>query len=269
MLSLLSACAITPQKDTSDFQNQRPIQGVNDELEISKFSSMPSQGENISSASQIQDSNELLGWHLWDLAPHKKKTQYHLRKYQGKTVIHAEADSSASGLIVALRPKNVQGLDLTWSWKALKNIALADNTQGHVDDAPLRLVLGFEGDKSKLSLSDQLAFDMAKLISGHDLPYATLMYIWSEKSPREQIITNKRLSRIKAIVVDSGSNQIGQWRVHRRHIEEDFRRAYGENPGKLIALGIMTDSDNTKSQASAIYGDIELTRQTTKKAKAE
>jgi hypothetical protein len=159
---------------------------------------------------------------------------------------------------VPLRGRDVSDLDLVWSWKALQNISAADNTQGHIDDAPLRLVLGFEGDKSTLSLKDQLAFEMAKLISGHDLPYATLMYIWSEKSPVEDIIMNKHLSRIRAIVVDSGEKGIGQWRSHHRSIEEDFKKVYGEKPGRLIAVGIMTDTDNTKSEVQAIYGDIEL-----------
>jgi hypothetical protein len=161
---------------------------------------------------------------------------------------------------VPLKAKDVTDFDLNWSWKALKNIPDADNTQGHVDDAPLRIVLGFEGDKSKLPLKDQLGFELAKLISGHDLPYATLMYIWSEKNELEQVITNKHLSRIKSIVVDSGVKDLGQWRTHNRSIEADFKKAYGEKPGKLIAVGIMTDTDNTNHEVQAKYGDIEFLR---------
>lgn len=257
---LMTGCAMTPKESSTILENQRPIQGVQLEPEVRKFSQMISKSLEISEQSEISSNEDVEGWYLWSLAPHKKKTKYYLHHYQGKSVIHADAQSSASGLIVPLKAKDIQGFDLQWTWKALKNIALADNTQGHTDDAPLRIVLGFEGDKSSLPLKDQLAFDLAKLISGHDLPYATLMYIWSEKNGIEEVITNKHISRIKAIVVDSGAKDLGEWRTHRRSIEADFKKAYGENPGKLIAIGIMTDTDNTNEEVQAKYGDIEFQR---------
>jgi hypothetical protein len=259
-LMLMTSCALTPKETTTSLENQRPIQDVPLEPEIRKFSQMISKSLEISDQSEISSNEGVEGWYLWSLAPHKKKTKYYLHHYQGKNVIHADAQSSASGLIVPLKAKDIAGFDLQWTWKALKNIPLADNTQGHVDDAPLRIVLGFEGDKSTLSLKDQLAFDLAKLISGHELPYATLMYIWSEKNGAEEVITNKHISRIKSIVVDSGGQGLGEWRVHRRSIEADFKKAYGENPGKLIAIGIMTDTDNTNDAVQAKYGDIEFQR---------
>jgi Protein of unknown function (DUF3047) len=259
-LMLMTSCALSPKEATTNLENQRPIQDVPLEPEIRKFSQMISKSLEISEQSEISSDEDVEGWYLWSLAPNKKKTKYYLHHYHGKNVIHADAQSSASGLIVPLKARDIQGYDLQWTWKALKNIPLADNTQGHVDDAPLRIVLGFEGDKSTLPLKDQLAFDLAKLISGHDLPYATLMYIWSEKNGKEEVITNKHISRIKAIVVDSGSKDLGEWRVHRRSIEADFKKAYGENPGKLIAIGIMTDTDNTKDEVQAKYGDIEFQR---------
>ncbi len=259
-LMLMTSCALSPKETTTNLENQRPIQDVPLEPEIRKFSQMISKSLEISEQSEISSDEDVEGWYLWSLAPNKKKTKYYLHHYHGKNVIHADAQSSASGLIVPLKARDIQGYDLQWTWKALKNIPLSDNTQGHVDDAPLRIVLGFEGDKSTLPLKDQLAFDLAKLISGHDLPYATLMYIWSEKNGKEEVITNKHISRIKAIVVDSGSKDLGEWRVHRRSIEADFKKAYGENPGKLIAIGIMTDTDNTKDEVQAKYGDIEFQR---------
>ena len=39
---------------------------------------------------------------------------------------------------------------------------------------------------------------------------------------------------------------------------EDFKRAFGEEPGKVIAITLMTDTDNTNGDAVAFYGDIEI-----------
>ena len=248
ILSILGLSACTTTAPTT--------QGIAHQEDVKKFSQVPPPEEYI----PIKSNQSLPGWFPWTLTPNKNKTSYSLKKYQGKTVIHADADSSASGLMVPLKPRTVEGKELIWEWKALGHIEKADNSQGSTDDAPLRLMLAFDGDKSKLSLKDQMAFELAHLISGQEMPYATLMYIWSSQKQEMPIITNKYTSRLKMIVVDSGEEHIGQWRRHQRNIEKDYREAFQEAPGKLIAVGILTDTDNTKSLVKAIYGDIEIKR---------
>ena len=144
-------------------------------------------------------------------------------------------------------------------------IAEADNKDSSKDDAPLRIVVAFDGDKTKLSLKDQMVFEMAKIISGHDMPYASLMYVWSTKNPLEAVIPSPRTSRIKMIVVNSGGDHLGKWQKHQRDISKDYQMAFNEMPGKVIGLGLLTDSDNTKTKVNAIYGDIELKKVPTKK----
>jgi hypothetical protein len=129
----------------------------------------------------------------------------------------------------------------------------------------LRIMVAFDGDKTKLPLKDQMVFEMAKIISGHDMPYATLMYVWSSDIPVETVINNSRTSRVKMIVVNSGSDQLGVWQRHQRDLSEDYQTAFNTPPGKVIGLGLMTDSDNTKTKVNAIYGDIELKKMPGKK----
>lgn len=57
------------------------------------------------------------------------------------------------------------------------------------------------------------------------------------------------------IVASSGSHQLGHWVELSRDVAEDYRRAYGEEPGSVTGIGVMTDSDNTASRAEAYYGD--------------
>ncbi|HEY6864607.1 MAG TPA: DUF3047 domain-containing protein, partial [Burkholderiales bacterium] len=61
---------------------------------------------------------------------------------------------------------------------------------------------------------------------------------------------------IQMIVVDSGS--VGEWREFRRNIVEDYRRAFGEDPWDIVAVGVMSDTDNSHAQARTLYGDITL-----------
>jgi len=41
-----------------------------------------------------------------------------------------------------------------------------------------------------------------------------------------------------------------------RNVHDDFVRAFGEEPGMLTAVGVMTDTDNADGYAEAWYGDI-------------
>jgi Protein of unknown function (DUF3047) len=200
------------------------------------------------------------GWNFYRIAPYKKNTVYRLENYQGRIVLSANSKTSASGLAVKLRPRQANNLWLQWEWKALSAIPEADNAERYHDDAPLRILVAFDGNKSKLPLKEKMNFEMANLISGQEMPYATLMYIWSGKSAVDTIINNAHTSRVKMIVVDSGWDNLGTWHKHQRDLAADYKRAYGETPGEVIGIALLTDTDNTKSETRAIYGDIELIR---------
>jgi regulator of sigma D len=60
------------------------------------------------------------------------------------------------------------------------------------------------------------------------------------------------------IAVQSGPAHVGQWLEEKRNLLEDYRRCFGEDPGKAGVVAIMTDTDNTGEKAMAWYGPIRL-----------
>ena len=198
------------------------------------------------------------GWQQWVLHPTKRRTVYSMVSDAGIMVVRAVAESSASGLITPLDIDLQSSPVLEWRWRTERLIADADNSVAATEDAPVRIVLAFDGDKSGLSLRERLFAERVRLISGRELPYATLMYIWENQKPKEALIDNPHSERIKKLVVDTGPNRLGEWRLHRRNIIEDYQRAFGTLPGRLVGIGIMTDTDNTGSRAAAYYGDIRM-----------
>lgn len=125
--------------------------------------------ENVEQFSILNEGDKLpKAWQIWRVTPQKNKTQYTLKNYQGRTVLHASADVAASGLVFPLKPRPAAQQVLSWEWKAMNLIADADNQESSKDDAPLRIVVAFDGDKTKLPLKDQMSFEMAKIISGQD-----------------------------------------------------------------------------------------------------
>lgn len=191
--------------------------------------------------------------------PGKRVTRYERVRHAGRPAVQAVADSSASMLRRRLKvePQELRHLDFSWWVPAL--IPSADLADRHQADSPVRVVLAFDGDRRRLPARDRMLFELAETLTGEPPPYATLMYVWDNRATPESVLPGGRSDRIRKIVVESGAGGLGSWRSYRRDIVSDFERAFGEPPGALIGMALMTDSDNTASRARAWYGELVLT----------
>jgi hypothetical protein len=191
----------------------------------------------------------------------KKPTQYNIVIEKDIAVLHAFADEASSGLTHNISIDPFAKPWLHWRWKIGRIVETSDKTHKSTEDSPARIILGFDGDKETLSFADQILFETAKVLTGHDFPYATLMYIWDKSAPVGTIMTSRRSSRIKMIVVANGENDIATWQSFARNITDDFEKAFGEKPNKLIGVGVLTDTDNLGERVESWYGDIHLQQQ--------
>jgi hypothetical protein len=198
-------------------------------------------------------------WHAVPL-PGKAQTQYRPSVKQGRQAISARADGSASmwRKRLLVEPRALGNLRFSWWVEDLIAEASVGNTQA--EDSPARIVLAFDGDRSTLSARNRTLFELAQALTGEVPPFATLMYVYDTSLPLGTVVVNHRTDRIRKIVVDSGAASLRQWREHERDVAQDFRRAFGEAPGTLVAIGLMTDADNSRSRAKAWYGAVELTQ---------
>ena len=236
MLGLLVACA-TPQK-VADLSIAAPARNSWDSVAISRWDGMQ--------------------------FPNKESTRYALDQQAPvdargfRSALRAQANASASMLHTSLNisPEELKHVHFSWLVPALIEGADLATRQG--DDSPVRLVLAFEGDRGNFSAKDAALNELTRLVTGKEMPYATLMYVWCNKRPVGSVIHNARTNRIRKIVIESGPQGLKQWRNYERDIRADFEAAFGEAPGALVGIGIMTDSDNTQSQTQAWYGKISL-----------
>src|SRR5262245_29468893 len=196
------------------------------------------------------------GWDVVKITDQKKPTEYKLVEHDGRVVLEANAASAATGLAQRI-PIDLKDFPrVEWRWKVSRLIESADNSVANKEDSPVRLVFEFDGDKKKLSFGDRAAMSLAESVSGRESPYATLMYVWANEAPVDSVIPNPRTGRVQMIVASSGPMGVGKWQELSRNLREDYKRAFNEEPGKLTAYGVLTDTDNTGETVQAWYGDI-------------
>ena len=227
---LLAACASAPEAPPGGFPSR-----------LVPFSAAKP-GETLPSA-----------WGNWVMSRFGSLSRYQLVEDSGTTVLKGVAQNdSASGLLhhIDLDPR--QQPIFFWRWKVMD---LAPS-EAYPDDSPVRIMVSFEGDYGKLPFSDRIFYDQFRLFTGQQLPYAGVMYVWGSKTPRGGIAPNKYTSRIKMIAVESGRDKLGQWLEESRNVEEDYRKLFGEEPGRVVSVGLMTEADGADRPLEAYYGDI-------------
>lgn len=194
----------------------------------------------------------------------RRATQYTPGRHDGRPALRARSEASNSTLRLSLVPPvDPLGRQLRFSWwvPALDPIALT--SEQPVDDSVVRIILTFDGDRSQGWVArDHMLSELARLVTGEPLPYATLIYVWDPRQPVDTVLFSPHTKRIRKLVLESGSDGLNRWLDYRRDIAADFQAVFGEAPGQLTGVGLMTDSNNTGSSVSAWFGPIALVHAT-------
>jgi hypothetical protein len=189
----------------------------------------------------------------------KAPTRFRYERKDGRHAVSASSEASASMLrsTVRVAPEALSRLRFSWMVPAL--IGSADMALRDADDSPVRIVLAFEGDRSRFSPRNAMLSELSRTLTGEEMPYATLMYVWCNHRAAGSVITNPRTDRIRKLVVESGPKRLGEWLDYERDVRADFERAFGEPPGALVGVAVMSDTDNTRERAVAWYGPLQFT----------
>ncbi|MDI9331494.1 MAG: DUF3047 domain-containing protein [Alphaproteobacteria bacterium] len=189
--------------------------------------------------------------------PGKAATQYRWVKVEGQAWLSADAQRSASMLRHALDREVGPHSQIRFEWRLEQTLQDADVARRDKEDSPARVILAFDGDRSEFSARDAALSELSHLMTGEPMPYATLMYVWCPHREVGTVVHNPRTDRIRKLVVANPNNARGRVAIERQ-IQADYEQAFGQPPGRLIGVAIMTDSDNTQGRARTLYGPIEI-----------
>ncbi len=181
----------------------------------------------------------LIGWEKQEF---KGTTQYDFIQQEKKTVLRAISNGTASGIIYKTKIDLNKTPYLNWSWKIDNSYENYNETKKAGDDYPARI---------SIIASTGIFFWQTLAIN----------YIWASQQKIHKVWDNPYTSNVKMMALQSGKKYQGIWRVEKRNVKKDFKTLFGIDIISIDAVAIMTDSDNTQSNATAYYGQISFSSQ--------
>lgn len=197
-----------------------------------------------------------VGWEPLTFDKIDRHTRYDLVREGGITVVRAQSEASASGMIRRMKIDPRQYPMIQWQWKITTVYKKGDVTQKNGDDYPARIYIAFEYDPEKAGFWEKTKFGAIKALYGEYPPVAAINYIWGSNAPKGTRVANPYTDRVMMFVVESGSSQKDTWITETRNVYQDYKAAFGEEPPLISGVAIMTDTDNTGESAVSYYGDI-------------
>lgn len=176
----------------------------------------------------------------WSEKSFKGTTEYRIVEEGGEKVLYAKSEKAASGLVFETSFDPQEFPILSWRWKVSDTISKGDSRSKAGDDYAARIYVVFP--------------------HWFFLKTKTLNYIWANQLPKNSSQLSVYTSNAMMIAVESGSAKAGEWVTVQRNLLDDYRKAFAEEPTKVGAIAIMTDTDNTGEAAEAWYGDIKVLR---------
>ncbi|WP_457282604.1 DUF3047 domain-containing protein [Polaromonas sp. P5_D5] len=198
-----------------------------------------------------------LKWEIFRV-PGKQPASYSYVRHEGRDAVLAKVEASGSILRHRHRIEPDQLGLVRFSWNVPYAGAGANLALPQLEDVPVRVVLAFEGDRSRLSMKNSLLSELSRLLTGEEMPFATLVYSWSRVNRPGEVVVNDRTDRIRKIIVDSGDHGYNEWRSYERDIRADYRKAFGEDPGALLSFAVFTEGEKNEGQLQAFYGPLKL-----------
>lgn len=175
----------------------------------------------------------------WDTKAFVGETKYSQVFLEGNTVLKAESDSAASGLIKKVKVDLNATPFLNWQWR------IENRLTGTYD----------EKEKS----GDDYAARLYVIVSGGLAVWNTraLNYVWSKHSQKGDLWPNAFVKdNSMMFALRSSEAPVSEWQTEKRNIKADFKRIYGKDIQYIHAVSVMSDTDNTESSVTAYYGDI-------------
>lgn len=182
---------------------------------------------------------------------------------EGKeTIVHMKSLNSISSLITRPDVRIKDYPFLVWRWRIDRAVGMAVETRRDRNDcaARIRIIFGTHRDSDPLHIPavqemlKRLGFTMPRM----EPPGMKIDYVWGNNMKKGSVIDFPGARNHKVVVVERGNEEAGKWIREKRNLQEDFRRFFGSEPPGILAIGVLTDTEQTNEGVEADYSSVML-----------
>jgi len=131
---------------------------------------------------------------------------------------------------------------LSWTWKATKLPAGGDVREVTRDDEAAQVYVIFPRWPAPRTASDVIG------------------YVWDSRAPVGTQLKSPRAANVRIVVVESGPARLNEWLTYERNVATDYVALFGRQPPRVGKLAVMVDSNDTRGEAEALFGDLVFAR---------
>ena len=195
------------------------------------------------------------GWKALNFPKIERHTLYTPVHVDDLDAVRAQSDCAASALYLP-----AEHIDLTqtprlhWRWKIERGLQIADERAKTGDDFAARVYVVFRFDPAHASLWERVQHALGTRIYGDVIPGNTINYVWSSHQPKGARWTSPYTA--SSNLVSLGEGPLPQWTEEVVDLAADYTAFFDHELPPLLAVAVMTDSDNTCQRATAYYADF-------------
>ena len=178
----------------------------------------------------------------WEVRQFAGEASVELVRNEGRVAVrlrsHHDSFALHRDVVVDVRKYPI----LTWSWKIMRLPSGGDVREAGRDDQAAQVYVVFPRWPSPRTRSDVIG------------------YVWDGRAPARTTLSHPKASNVRIVVLQSGGARRDTWLREQRNVAEDYQALFGQAPPRVGKIALMIDSDDTRSQAEALFGDLTFSR---------
>jgi len=180
------------------------------------------------------------GWDVTEFSGHDPAIE--LTRVDGRLALRLRSEGNSFAihrdLVLDVRQYSI----LTWWWKVNRLPNGGDLREPGRDDQAAQLYVIFPRWPAPRTASDVIG------------------YVWDSRAPVGTTLRNPSAPNVRVVVLESGPGRLDTWLREQRNVAADYRALFGAEPPRAGKVALMIDSNDTKSGAEAMFGDLTFSR---------
>jgi hypothetical protein len=188
----------------------------------------------------------------------RRHTTYTRVRQGDRTVLRAESECAASGLTLSLADVDLADTPLLrWRWRVDEALDIEDERARGGDDFAARVYVLFPFEPSRATWMQRLRHGLGRTLFGVEPPGSALSFVWASRAEPGSIWVSPYGTETRLVAL-TRSRSVA-WRSEAVDVGHQYRIAFGREAPTPLALGIMTDADDSCQRAVAHYADFRFT----------